>query len=217
MTTNPLKFHLVFAAVALLFGAAGGTFVGRVEFRTARQPIALTADDVDGDGAPDLLVCGYSRNSLSCLINRGARDFHGKIDTQTPNGPLDVAVGDLDGDGLADAVVANTFASVLSVHAGLGDGHFGRAGAVRVGSAPFGIVARDLDGDGDADLAVANSAFQTGRRLIQTLGVAVVVALLGDRSTESVASFRSVWLLIGGGYLFSALAILAYPERQRDC
>ncbi|MEZ5411948.1 MAG: MFS transporter [Acidimicrobiales bacterium] len=67
-----------------------------------------------------------------------------------------------------------------------------------------------------ANLAVANSAFQTGRRLIQTLGVAVVVALLGDRSTESVDRFRLVWLVSAGAFAFSAVVALWFPPRAKS-
>lgn len=66
-----------------------------------------------------------------------------------------------------------------------------------------------------ANLAVANSAFQTGRRLIQTLGVAVVVALLGDRSTESVDRFRLVWLVSAGAFALSAVVALWFPPRRQ--
>ncbi len=85
------------------------------------------------------------------------------------------------------------------------------------GAGMVGIVVTNaaLVGLPDSDLATANAVFQTIRRLVGAVGVAIAVALLGDRSTESVEAFRKVWLLIGGGYLFSVLAILPYPERSR--
>ena len=73
---------------------------------------------------------------------------------------------------------------------------------------------------------MANAVFQTIRRLVGAIGVALAVALLGDRANESAEAFRSVWLLIAGGYLFSVLAILPYRNqrwnraertRRRDC
>ena len=64
-----------------------------------------------------------------------------------------------------------------------------------------------------ANLATANSAFQTGRRLVQTLGVAVVVALLGDRSTDSVERFRLVWIVAGIGFVLSSVTALWFPAR----
>ena len=76
-----------------------------------------------------------------------------------------------------------------------------------------GIVVTNaaLAGLDDTVLAGANSVFQTIRKLVGAIGVAVAVALLGDRSTESLAAFQKVWILIGAGYLFSVLAIVAYP------
>ena len=84
-----------------------------------------------------------------------------------------------------------------------------------VGAGMVGIVVTNaaLTGLEESVLASANAAFQTIRKLVGAIGVAIAVALLGDRSTESAASFRRVWILIGIGYLFSVLAILPYPAR----
>ena len=64
------------------------------------------------------------------------------------------------------------------------------------------------------NLATANSAFQTGRRIVQTLGVAVVVAILGDRSTDSIERFRVVWLVGLTGFALSGIAALWFPRRR---
>lgn len=87
-----------------------------------------------------------------------------------------------------------------------------------LGAGMVGIVVTNaaLAGLADTELASANAVFQTIRRLVGAIGVAIAVALLGDRSTESVEAFQRVWLLIGGGYLLSAVAILAYPSLQRS-
>ena len=65
-----------------------------------------------------------------------------------------------------------------------------------------------------ANLATANSAFQTGRRMVQTLGVAVVVGILGDRSSDSIERFRLVWLVGLVGFALSGLAALWFPARR---
>ncbi len=85
-----------------------------------------------------------------------------------------------------------------------------------VGAGMVGIVVTNaaLAGIPEADLGMANAAFQTTRRLMGAVGIAIAVAILGDRSTDSLAAFRGTWLLIGGGYLFSVLAIAAYPSRR---
>jgi hypothetical protein len=46
---------------------------------------------------------------------------------------------------------------------------------------------------------------------VQTLGVASVIAILGDRSADSVALFRRVWIVCGVAFLLSTLAALWYP------
>ena len=58
-------------------------------------------------------------------------------------------------------------------------------------SAPAGLEAEKL--------ATANAAFTTRCRIVQTLGVAVVVAILGDRSADSLERFRVVWLVCAMG------------------
>ncbi|MGE0728746.1 MAG: MFS transporter [Acidimicrobiia bacterium] len=66
-----------------------------------------------------------------------------------------------------------------------------------------------------ADLAMANSAFQTGRRLTQTLGVAAVIAILGDRATDSIDRFRVVWVVAGIGFAIHLVTALRYPVLGR--
>ncbi len=86
-------------------------------------------------------------------------------------------------------------------------------GAGMVGIVVTNAALANLD---ESVLASANALFQTIRRLVGAIGVALAVALLGDRSTESAASFRRVWILIGAGYLFSVVAILAYPPSRKS-
>lgn len=86
-----------------------------------------------------------------------------------------------------------------------------------VGAGMVGIVITNaaLAGLPEAELATANAAFQTVRRLAGAVGVAIAIALLGNRTTDSVEAFRRTWWLIAGGYVFSVVAILAYPETRR--
>ena len=61
---------------------------------------------------------------------------------------------------------------------------------------------------------MANSMFQTTRRLVQTLGIASVVAILGDRSADSLELFQRVWLVSGVGFLISVVVALWYPATR---
>jgi NTE family protein len=85
-------------------------------------------------------------------------------------------------------------------------------GAGMVGIVVTNAALTDLP---EHDLGIGNAVFQTIRRLSGAIGVAIAVALIGDRSNESVQAFRSVWVLIACGYLFSALVILRYPTANK--
>jgi MFS family permease len=85
---------------------------------------------------------------------------------------------------------------------GLGAGFVGLPGT---GAALVGIT--------DTNLGTANAAHQTVRRLVQAMGVAVAVSVVGSRDADSVANFKWVWAITAAGYAFSAITILvAYPR-----
>jgi hypothetical protein len=83
-------------------------------------------------------------------------------------------------------------------------------GMVGITSAAAALAGLDAEA-----LAMANSAFQTSRRIVQTLGLAAVVAILGDRSADSLALFQRVWWVSVGGFLFSVVVALWYPVVRR--
>ena len=84
-------------------------------------------------------------------------------------------------------------------------------GAGMVGIVVTNAALTDLP---NQDLGMGNAVFQTIRRMGGAIGVAIAVALLGGRTNESVDAFRNVWLLIAGGYFFSAVVILPYPKKR---
>ncbi|MDH4145169.1 MAG: MFS transporter [Acidimicrobiia bacterium] len=97
-------------------------------------------------------------------------------------------------------------------------------GALVPGLALFGVgigligitaAAAALAGLEAQELATANAVFQASRRIVQTLGVAVVVAILGDRTNESLAAFRRVWWVCAVGFVASSLVALWYPSTRR--
>ena len=86
-----------------------------------------------------------------------------------------------------------------------------------IGSGMVGVTGMGaaLNSVGDDLLAEANAALQTSRRLIQGLGAAVALAILGDRDATSVTSFKSVWGVVAVGYAVSALVLVFYPRERR--
>jgi MFS family permease len=80
-----------------------------------------------------------------------------------------------------------------------------------IGMVGITSAAAALSGLMSEELAMANSVFQTTRRVVQTLGIATVVAILGDRSADSLSLFRWVWIVTGAAFLLSVVAALWYP------
>jgi hypothetical protein len=137
---------------------------------------ALVAANLDGDGAPDLLVGTGPGEPLGLLYNGGDGRFIEVSGTLPPESAFDArgaVAADFDGDGLLDLVVAN------------GSGAPGKEGQHRYyrnspeapgtfvvapeGALPSaeesgtGVVAGDVDGDGDADLVVGASMAAGGQ------------------------------------------------------
>jgi hypothetical protein len=139
---------------------------GRGSFEAARPiPIPelllsrrVTAADVDGDDAVDILVPDELAGSVWILSNQGDGTFAPPVSFPTDGTePVAVGTGDLNGDGEVDVVTANGYPAYdASVLLGDGGGAFGAPTLVGVGFAPHSIVIADLNGDGVQDLATGN-------------------------------------------------------------
>jgi MFS family permease len=118
--------------------------------------------------------------------------------------------------GLISAASMGWWAAVVGEDARFWADYFPGLLGFGVGAGMVGIVVTNaaLASLPEAKLATANATFQMIRRLVGALGVAIAVAILGDRTTESVAAFRGTWIMIGIGYLFSVVAALAYPAER---
>jgi len=131
---------------------------------------ALGADDLDGDGLTDLVVCNYYDEDgsryyeVESLIYWGdSSRFTTETTTGLPTaGCRDVHVEDLDGDGQSDLVFANSYDNTGSWQ--IDSTIFWNDGARfddpdTTGlptSWTYGMTAADVDGDGDTDLLFAS-------------------------------------------------------------
>jgi len=98
--------------VSVLLGHGDGTFAPRVDFATGEMPDGVRVGDLNGDGAPDLVVANYQvqfGGSVSVLPGRGDGTFAAETEYPTGWGPTTVALGDLNGDGKLDVVTSNTY------------------------------------------------------------------------------------------------------------
>jgi hypothetical protein len=157
--------------------------------------MGVDADDLDGDGRPDLFVTAFSRETNSLFRNEG-RGMFLDVTRGSGLGPpswfrLGFATGflDVDRDGSLDIVVANghvardveeegdpniTFKQQSQLFLNDGKGRFQEVSAVagayfqefRVGR---GIAFGDFDNDGHMDLAFSNSGEPTALLHNQTV------------------------------------------------
>jgi hypothetical protein len=128
---------------------------------TAEVSNALAVLDLDGDGAPDLLIGNVGIKRV--LMNDGHGRFRDETKTRWPQAgesrTQDLELADVDGDGDQDVLVANEGQNQLYLN------DHGRLVDATASSLPVRsdesreIRAADVDGDGDPDLLVANVQF----------------------------------------------------------
>jgi hypothetical protein len=139
--------------------------------RKAGPGLGVVADDLDGDGWPDLFVANDGAANF-LWINQKSFTFRedgllagvalnaaGK-----PEAGMGIAVGDADGDGRDDLLITHLTAETNTFYLNLGGGLFEDATARSGLGAPslpftgFGTGWLDFDNDGKLDLAVFNGA-----------------------------------------------------------
>ncbi len=175
----------------------------RVGTSSVRQPRvgALAVDDIDGDGAPDIMACLKNGN-----LARYDTDFNllWRFD-RVPHGPNEMAVIDLDGDGVKEIAVANRYGSVQVFSA---DGRALPRTYSELGDVQMAVA--DMDGDGSYEIANGSS---TGAFTLTTWGGDVrfsfpnygfayrevlVGDVLGDMAPELLAASETGYLYVLG-------------------
>ena len=124
-------------------------------------PASVTAADVDGNGAVDLVTANAKSDTVSVLRNLGDGTFAAQVTYAVGIGPYRVTAADVNGDGVVDLVTANYFSDTVSVLRSLGDGTFAAQVTYAVGIGPYSVTAADVDGDGAVDLVTANANSDT--------------------------------------------------------
>ena len=127
-----------------------------IDYTVGKEPRAVAAADLNGDGDIDLAITNKENGSVSILENKGNGVFAPKQDYFTRIGPISISIADFDGDGHQDLSVANFFDYSFSVFKNKGDGTFPTRKEYAAGLYPLSIYTIDLDGDQDADIVTAH-------------------------------------------------------------
>jgi hypothetical protein len=181
--------------VGVLLNDGTGKFPTEVTYASGGLSVlAVAVADVNGDGAPDVVVanqcvdntCTTSNVGVLLNNNNGTGTF-GTVTSLNSGGffPDWVDIVDVNGDGKPDLVVANSSNSITNDIGGnvgvlLGNGNGTFQPAVPYLSGGFGaasVAVADVDGDGKLDLVVANCSATTGSC---TGGGGTVGVLLGN-------------------------------------
>ncbi len=126
----------------------------------------MTAGDVDGDGATDLVV-DQSSGLVTVLLNRGGHTFEiaSSVSLGRDHILSDVKLADLDGDGRRDLIVADngnpldpgSAGGGVAIFHNRGDGRFDQIVFIMAGHTPTSVAIGDYNSDGRPDPAVANN------------------------------------------------------------
>jgi serine/threonine protein kinase len=124
-------------------------FQPRVTYRVGESPRSVVANDLDGDGDPDLAT--GNAQTVSILLNRGDGTFQGLREFPVGDRTSGLAVGDFDGDGQPDLAAANGGSDDVAILINQA-GRFAVHGRCTSGRDTYSAVVADFSRDGRSDL-----------------------------------------------------------------
>lgn len=149
--------------VLVFLGQGNGSFQNPVNYPAGINPNFITAADVNGDGAPDLIVATRAPSfayNVDVLLGKGNGTFSPATAFSTEYGPAWIAVADLNGDGKPDLAIAHCCgATDTTFMLGNGDGTFQPDVHLAASVSPITLQVADLNGDGKPDLVVGLGGF----------------------------------------------------------
>ena len=131
----------------------------------AAGPIAITVNDFNGDGKPDLAIVNETSNNVIVLHGNGDGTFteYPKSPLATGNLPVAIAAGPLSGSTGPALAIVNQKDNTLSVYLGNGDGTFfaSSQSPIATDKTPSGVVIADFLQQSLGGIAVTNTGSGT--------------------------------------------------------
>lgn len=143
-------------SVSILRGVGDGTFATPTTINTGAAAWAIVAPDLNGDGAPDVVVTSPDSSKVSVFLNNGFGTFGPRAQYVGGDLAYGMATGDLNGDGKVDLAVTSIASSSVSVLLGRGDGTFNPRRVFSTHYGPRQVAVVDMNGDGFNDVAAVN-------------------------------------------------------------
>lgn len=192
-----IKLGHLFCVMALMAAglrqAVAQNFAPAVNYYGASSATiySITAADVNGDGALDIICANGNTNTVTVFTNNGNGGFGSNATYAVGDHPYCVAAADLRGSGKPDLVCAiNGYlgeGKTLTVLTNDGSGGFGSNATCTVGTSlfcgPDWVVAADLRGKGTLDVVSANS-YANSLTVLTNDGSGI----LGSNATYSVGA-----------------------------
>jgi len=141
------------STVNIVMNDGTGGFQVTANKPVGKQPFAIAAGDVDGDGHVDLVTSNYGDHSVSVLLGTGTAAFANSISFEAGlTYPVSLALSDFNEDGDPDVGLVSQFSGSVSILLG-GDGAtFSSPIPWTAGFPAIEIAASDVNGDGHADI-----------------------------------------------------------------
>ena len=173
------------------------TFAAPTSFSVGTDPVAVTIQDINGDGIPDMLVANKGSNDISVLfgsiVNRVWTGTLGPRLSSEGSAPIATALTDLNGDQIPDLVVTNSSSGTLTVLPGRGQGFFDdRPANVQTFGIGSAIVQSLVDSSGQEFLVRGDGGISSfnGKSFTDVFdATSEKVGLLGDSDGTLVAVF----------------------------
>ncbi|HEX4264742.1 MAG TPA: FG-GAP-like repeat-containing protein [Verrucomicrobiae bacterium] len=195
-------------------GSPGATittssFADRIDLPASNTMRGVAAQDLDGDGKPEIVTGNQNDNDISIFKNNSAPgniDFAPPVNLAAGSGATTVVIADMDGDGKPDIASANFSGNTISIFRNLGlngiinSNSFAPAVNFAAPATPFALAIGDIDGDGKLDLVVG------GESQSQVVAVYRNTSNPGNIDTNSFAA--PVTFAASGWVNFVALADL---------